>query len=112
MGAMASGIKYPQELKDRALRLVGETLEAEPETARQDVIKRIAGRLGIPAGTLRTWFYHSGLGEGKVAKVAISEEMKKIKALEKENRELKRTNEILLAASSFFARELDPRLPF
>jgi transposase len=36
----------------------------------------------------------------------------RIKELERENRELKRSNEILLAASSFFARELDPRLPW
>jgi transposase-like protein len=37
---------------------------------------------------------------------------KRIKDLEREVRELKRANEILLAASSFFARELDPRLPW
>ena len=37
---------------------------------------------------------------------------RRIKELERENRELKRANEILLAASSFFARELDPRLPW
>jgi transposase len=36
----------------------------------------------------------------------------RIRELERENRELKRANEILLAASSFFARELDPRLPW
>ena len=41
-----------------------------------------------------------------------SDDAKRIRDLEQENRELKRANEILLAASSFFARELDPRLPW
>jgi transposase len=40
-----------------------------------------------------------------------SDERERLKALERENRELRRANEILRAASAFFARELDPRLP-
>jgi transposase len=48
---------------------------------------------------------------GEVAGVTTGDAAR-IKVLERENRELKRANEILLAASSFFARELDPRLPF
>jgi transposase len=112
MGAMASGVKYPQEIKDRAVRLVREVIDGEPDVARQDAIRRISSRLGVPAGTLRTWFYQLDDLGSKISKVPLSDDAKKIKALEKEVKELKRANEILLAASSFFARELDPRLPF
>ena len=109
---MASGVKYPQELKDRAVRLVREAIEAEPELQRQEAIKRISNRLGMPVGTLRSWYYQNDDPGVRIPKVALSDEARKIKALEREVRELRRSNEILLAASSFFARELDPRLPF
>jgi len=109
---MASIVKYPDEMKERAVRLVNEALESEPELGRTEAIKRIGARLGIPYGTLRTWVYNSAPVEGKIAKVAPTPEAKRIKELEREVKELKRANEILLAASSFFARELDPRLPF
>jgi transposase-like protein len=61
--------------------------------------------------TLRTWAKQTEIDTGRRPGTTTSDAVR-IKALEREVRELKRANEILLAASSFFARELDPRLPW
>ncbi len=61
--------------------------------------------------TLRTWTTQAQVDAGG-RPGTTTDDGKKIKQLESEVRELKRANEILLAASSFFARELDPRLPW
>jgi transposase len=63
------------------------------------------------ADTLRGWAKQRRVDTGQKPGTTSSDEAR-IKELERENRELKRANEILLAASSFFARELDPRLPW
>ncbi|MGK2932180.1 MAG: hypothetical protein ACSLFD_05350 [Solirubrobacterales bacterium] len=63
------------------------------------------------ADTLRGWAKQAAIDAGERPGTTTSE-AKRIKELESEVRELKRANEILLAASSFFARELDPRLPW
>ncbi len=60
--------------------------------------------------TLRGWCKQGAIDAGERPGTTTSDAVR-IKQLEAENRELKRANEILLAASSFFARELDPRLP-
>jgi transposase len=60
---------------------------------------------------LRGWTKQSQIDVG-VRKGTTTSEAATIKQLQAEVRELKRANEILLAASSFFARELDPRLPW
>jgi transposase-like protein len=73
--------------------------------------ERIGGRLGISKDTVRNWVRRHEVDAGH-RPGTTTEEHTKIKALEREVKELKRANEILLAASSFFARELDPRLPF
>lgn len=62
-------------------------------------------RVGINADTLRGWCKQADVDAGRTSGTTTSE-ASKIKELERENRELKRANEILLAASSFFAREL------
>ena len=60
---------------------------------------------------MRGWVRRAAIDAGQRPGVT-SGESGRVRELERENRELKRANEILLAASSFFARELDPRLPW
>ncbi|WP_219419933.1 transposase [Pseudonocardia nigra] len=103
--------KYPDELRERALRLVEEAMTVDPQLSLNAVVHRIGQRVGIVPDTLRGWAKQRRVDTGKVPGTT-SDDAKKIKALEAEVRELKRANEILLAASSFFARELDPRLPW
>ncbi len=79
------------------------------ELRRQDpgdhsVISRVARQLGVGAESLRTWVKADQAGAPRAAK---SEQDLECAALRREVRELKRANEILLAASSFFAAELD-----
>jgi transposase len=88
--------------------MVLETIEQTGQ--RVGVITRIARRLGIGAESLRGWVRQAEVDGGHRPGVT-SEERRRIAELERENRELRRANEILKAASAFFARELDPRLP-
>ena len=78
---MTKATRYPPELRERAMRLVREHRDEHP--SEWAAIESIAKKLG----------------------------MTPVRELERENRELRRANEILKAASVFFARELDPRLP-
>jgi len=103
--------KYPQELRERAMRLVQEAREQEPELSLNAAVIRIGQRTGVNADTLRGWVKRADIDAGKRSGTT-TDDAKRIKKLERETRELKRANEILLAASSFFARELDPRLPW
>jgi transposase len=73
-------------------------------------ITSIAGKFGMAAETLRNWVRQAETDQGKRPGLT-SAEAQRIKELERENRELRRANEILKAASAFFARELDPQLP-
>jgi transposase len=96
---------YPPELRERAVRLVG---EVRPEHSSDwAAIESVASKLGIgSAQTLLNWVRKAQVdaGERPGATTAESAEMRKLKA---ENRELRRANEILKAASVFFAAELD-----
>jgi transposase len=74
------------------------------------VVSRVARQLGVGVESLRNWVKQAEIDGGQRAGVT-SEERRRIAELERENRELRRANEILKAAASFFARELDPRLP-
>jgi transposase-like protein len=103
--------KYPNELRERAQRLVREAREQEPGLSLNAAVKRIGPRVGINPDTLRGWCKQADVDAGRVSGTTTSDAAR-LKELERENRELKRANEILLAASSFFARELDPRLPW
>ena len=100
--------RYPPELKARAVRMALETIAATGE--RQGVVGRIAGQLGIGVETLRTWVRQAEIDGGRRPGVP-TEQQQRLAELERENRELRRANEILKAAAAFFARELDPRLP-
>lgn len=101
--------RYPDEMRERAVRMVAEAIE-EQNGDRYGVITRIARQLGVGTESLRTWVSQAETDAGKRPGMT-TQEHHRFKELEKENRELRRANEILKAASAFFARELDPRLP-
>ncbi len=103
--------KYPQELRERSVRLVAEAMSEDPTLSMNAAVKRIGPKVGIVPDTLRTWVRQSDVDTGR-RPGTTTDDGKRIKELEAELREVKRANEILLAASSFFARELDPRLPW
>jgi transposase len=100
------GKRYPVEVRERAVRLVMEHRgEYQTEWA---AITSIAQKCGMTAETLRKWVRQVEVDGGRRPGVS-SEEAARIKELERENKELRRANEILKAASAFFARELDPQ---
>jgi transposase len=103
--------KYPQELRERATRLVQEARQEEPGLSVTAAVQRIGTRVGVNPDTLRGWVKQADIDAGK-RPGTTTDDAKRIKELEREVKELTRANEILLAASSFFARELDPRLPW
>jgi transposase len=70
----------------------------------------VGERLGINTETLRNWVQKAEVDSGE-RPGTTTEDKKRITELERENRELRRANEILKAASAYFARELDPRYP-
>ena len=99
---------FRQELRERAVRLV---VEHRQEYASDwAAIKSVAGKLGASPETVRKWVRRAEVDEGKRPGIT-SDDHERLRQLERENRELRRANEILKAASAFFARELDPRLP-
>ena len=108
---MAAPRKYPQELRERAQRLVIEARAEDPSLSLNAAVVRIGPRVGVNPDTLRGWLKRADIDAGRRPGVS-SGEAARVRELEREVRELKRANEILLAASSFFARELDPRLPW
>jgi transposase len=77
---------------------------------RVGAVSRVARQLGIGPESLRSWVKQADVDTGKRPGVT-SQQQRRIAELERENRELRRANAILKAASAFFARELDPRLP-
>jgi transposase len=97
--------RYPQELRERAVRMVA---EVRPEYDSQwAAICAVAGKLGIgSAETLRTWVRRDEVDFGRVPGVT-SEQSEELKRLKRENAELRRANEILKAAAAFFGAELD-----
>ena len=99
--------RYPAELRERAVRMVREAV-AENGGERFGVVTRVARQLGIGTESLRNWVKQAEIDEGQRPGLS-SEERRRIVELEKENRELRRANEILKSASAFFAAELDGR---
>ena len=96
--------RYSDIEKERAVRMVHQ-LRAELGTD-HGTVKRVAEQLGIGTESLRSWVKRSEIDAG-VKPGLSSEDAARIKALEQENRELKRANGILRSASVFFAAELD-----
>ena len=100
--------RYPPEIRERAVRMVREALKESDRS--HGVVTRVAGQLGLGSETLRKWVKQAEVDDGERPGVT-SEEHQRITELERENRELRRANEILKVAAAFLARELDPRLP-
>src|SRR6266540_3861496 len=94
--------KYPVELLERGTRLVFES--GRP-------IAHVAADLGVPSETLRKFVRQVEANEGRRADMLSVEEREEIRKLRREVFELRRANEILKAASVFFAGELDPHRP-
>jgi transposase len=104
---MGKVTRYPVEVRERAVRLVLEHRD-EYET-KWAAITSIAEKFGCSAETLRGWVRQAEV-DGGARPGTSTAEAERIKELERENKELRRANEILKAASAFFARELDPQL--
>ena len=104
---MKKQIRYSPEIRERAVRLVHEhQKEYESQWA---TLKSIASKNGCTAETLRKWVRQSETDQGIRGGMSTSER-ERLKELERENRELKRANEILRKASAYFAQaELDRR---
>src|SRR3954468_15126144 len=100
--AMARPSKYPPELLDRGARVVIES--GRP-------IAHVARDLGVPAETLRKYGRRGEADEGLRPDLPTAAEREEIKQLRKEVYELRRANQILKAASVFFATELDADRP-
>jgi transposase len=105
---MAAQRKYPEELRERAVKMAFEVREREGKGHGE--IARIARQLGIHPEALRTWIRQAEIDGGR-RPGTTTDDKQRISELEREVRELRRANEILKAASAYFARELDPRLP-
>ncbi len=103
---MAKMRKYPVEVRERAVRLVLEHRD-EYET-RGAAIASIAQKFGCATVTLDGWVRQAEV-DGGVRSGTATSDAERVRELERENRELRRANEILKAASVFFARELDPQ---
>ena len=101
---MSGRSPYPQEMKDRAVRMVGEIRgNYGNEYA---AIRAVAARLGISSPeTVRKWLRRAQVDAGERPGVT-SEEKAEIRALKQENAELRRANAILREASAFFAAGL------
>ena len=105
---MAAPRKYPEELRERAIRLAVD-LRRDPAT-KAGALARVAEQLGINPETLRNWVKQAEVDAGRRAGTTTAEAAR-IAELERENRELRRSNEILRTASAYFAAaELDRRL--
>jgi len=99
-----SSRRYPPEVKERVVQLVLATMQQRGE--RHGVVTRIARKLDIGPETLRTWVRRAEIDNGDRPGLT-TDERARIAELEKENRELRRANQILKEASVFFAQELD-----
>jgi transposase len=97
--------RYPQELKDRAVRLVAES--RDQYESEWKAIESIATKLGIGSTeTLRKWVRTAEVNAGQRPGVT-TQETAEVRKLRAEVRELRRANEILKAAAGFFVAELD-----
>jgi transposase len=107
---MARKSPYSPELRRRAVRMV---VEVRPQYQTEfAAITAVAEKLGIgTAETLRTWVRRAEADAGEWPAEKNVQESEELKRLKRENAELRRANEILKAASAYFARELDPKLP-
>ncbi len=103
------GQQFAPEVRERAVRMVQEH-QGEYQT-QWAAIRSIAEKIGCSAEALRTWLRRAERDAGQRPGLT-PEEQQRLKALERENKELRRANEILRKASAYFAMaELDRRMP-
>ncbi len=101
---MGAPRKYPEELRERAVRL---TVDARKDpVTRSNACRRIGEQLGIPAETLRSWVVQAETDAGARSGTTTADGQRLL-LLEREVKELRRANAILRSASAFFAAELD-----
>jgi transposase len=105
---MSTSKRYSPEVRERAVRLVFEQQGAHE--SQWAAIGSIAAKIGCTAETLRGWVRQAERNQGTRPGLS-SDERERLKALERENRELKRANEILRKASAFFAQAELARRP-
>jgi transposase len=102
---MGDGSRFSPEVKERAVRLVFEQVKDNGPTWL--IIVSVATKIGCTAETLRKWVRQAERDTGK-REGLTTDERTELKRLQRENRELKKANEILRLASAFFAQaELD-----
>lgn len=104
---MGAARKYPDELRDRAVRLVLDLVK-DQDASVTAACRKVGGELGIKADTLRGWAKQAQIDRGLRPGTSTADAAR-IRTLEKENAELRRVNAILRTASAFFAAELDHR---
>jgi transposase-like protein len=105
---MRKSPKFSPEMRERAVRMVQEHRSEHP--SQWAAIESIAAKVGCVPQTLHTWVKQHEIDAGQREGVSTAE-AQRIKDLERENRELRKANEILKLASAFFAQaELDRRL--
>src|SRR5438067_13870572 len=99
---------YPPEMRERAVRVVFDHQADYP--SQRKAIESISGKLSINHETLRQWVRRAETDAGQRPELT-SDERARMKDLERENKELRRANEILKAAAVFFGAELDRKHP-
>ncbi len=97
---------YSPEVRERAIKMFVEHRDEYP--SEWAAMTGISSKLGMTAETLRAWVRRAEVDQGRRPGLT-TDERERLKTLEKENRELRRANEILKDASIFFATELDGR---
>ena len=98
---MSKSTRYSPEVRDRAVRMVFE--HQSEYKSRWAAIVSIAAKIGCTAETLRKWV-HKAERKQRLGQALSADECERLKALERENRELRRANEILRQAAAFFAQ--------
>ena len=95
--------KFPEELRERGVRLVRDRVEAEPGLAVSRACRLVGEQLGINGDTLRNWVKHVRVDAGEIPGTTTADAAG-IAELEKENRDLRRASLILRQASAYFAQ--------
>lgn len=98
---MAAPRKYPDELRERAVRLYR---ESDPKP----VIRRLAEQLNVHPEALRNWIRQDQADRGERDDQPTTDMIEENRRLRREVAELKRVNDVLRAASAYFAAEIDP----